>query len=73
MLTLEEMCALRVCVGSAIGEYGVSETTDLALQALAKLESVQQKMQPTGGNVRQKAESKRKAKTAKSVGSPTNG
>jgi len=36
-------------------------------------ESAQHRAQPTGGNVRQKAASNRKAATIKKVGSPTSG
>ena len=39
MLSKEEVEALSACVGSAIGEFGASETTDLAIQAIRKLES----------------------------------
>lgn len=38
-LSKEELYALIVCVGSAAGEYGASETTDLAHQAIAKLDA----------------------------------
>ena len=39
MLSKEEIEALSSCVGSAIGEFGASKTTDLAIEAIRKLES----------------------------------
>ena len=39
MLSKEEIKALSACVGSAIGEFGASDTTDLAIEAIRKLES----------------------------------
>lgn len=48
MLSKEEIEALSSCVGSAIGEFGASETTDLAIQAIRKLESGLTKRTPDG-------------------------